>query len=455
MKSVHKKQTSEGYTVTATSYDTHEPQDSTTHQSPLKAVLGQRNFQLLWFGEAISLIGDQFHMIALPWLVLQMTGDAFAMGAVLALGGIPRALFMLLGGAVTDRFSPRAVMLASNLARMVLVGLLAVLVLTGALEVWMLYVFSLLAGLAGAFFFPAQNAIVPQVVDKAYLQTGNAIISGTAQLSLFGGPVLAGALIALLSGEVTTGNVAAGTAGIGIAFGIDTLTFLVSALSLWWLRLTHVNPAQAGDTGTMFSAIREGLAYVWDDIKLRTIFIIIAVSNLLVVGPMSIGIPVLADTRFSEGAAAFGILMSAYGGGSLLGTILAGVLPRPPARVLGSVLFVIYSSMGIGIALLGLTTTTPIAALVTLAMGVGQGYVVILFITWLQGRTPQALLGRMMSLLMFSTNGLVPVSHSLTGALIDLNPVALFTIFGGLMAVMSLVAALNPNTRELEAVAVG
>ena len=100
----------------------------------LPAVLRRRDFRLLWIGEAISLLGDQFYMIALPWLVLQLTGDALAMGAVLALGGIPRALFMLVGGALTDRFSPRNVMLTSNLLRLGLVSVLAVIVIIDAMQ---------------------------------------------------------------------------------------------------------------------------------------------------------------------------------------------------------------------------------------------------------------------------------------------------------------------------------
>src|SRR6476659_2763507 len=92
--------------------------------------LSVRNFRLLWIGESISLLGDQFYMIALPWLVLQITGSALALGTVVALSGVPRALFMLIGGALVDRFSPRAVMIASNLSRFVLVALLSVLVLT-------------------------------------------------------------------------------------------------------------------------------------------------------------------------------------------------------------------------------------------------------------------------------------------------------------------------------------
>ena len=80
------------------------------------------DFRLLWAGESISLLGDQFYLIALPWLVLQVTGNALALGTVLALASIPRALFMLIGGAFVDRFSPRLIMLLSNFARMVLVA---------------------------------------------------------------------------------------------------------------------------------------------------------------------------------------------------------------------------------------------------------------------------------------------------------------------------------------------
>jgi MFS family permease len=116
---------------------------------------------MLWIGEGISLLGDQFYLIALPWLVLSLTGNALPVGTVLATAGIPRALFMLVGGALTDRFTPRKLMLGSNLARMILTGLLAALVLTNLIQLWMLYGFALLFGLADAFFFPAQTAIVP------------------------------------------------------------------------------------------------------------------------------------------------------------------------------------------------------------------------------------------------------------------------------------------------------
>src|SRR5579859_68192 len=105
--------------------------------------LSVRNFRLLWIGEGISLLGDQFYLIALPWLVLQLTSSALALGTILALASIPRALFMLVGGVFVDRYSPRSVMFASNFARLVLVGLLSALVLTNNIGLEILYVFAL------------------------------------------------------------------------------------------------------------------------------------------------------------------------------------------------------------------------------------------------------------------------------------------------------------------------
>ena len=315
----------------------------------VRGLFGIRNFRLLWFGETISLLGDQFYLIALPWLVLKLTGDAFAMGTVLALGGIPRALFMLVGGAVTDRFSPRNVMLVSNVLRLILTALLTVLVLAGQIQLWMIYVFALAFGLADAFFFPAQSAIVPRIVNKDQLEGANALTQGTAQLSLFAGPVLAGVMIALLGGGSTSVDGVPEVRGIAYAFLFDALTFVISAFTLWLMRTDQPSESDADtkDAGGVISAIRAGLLYVWNDVPLRIFFLLIAISNLLIMGPFIVGIPVLADTRLPEGAAAFGIIMSAFGGGSLLGIVLAGTLPRPPAKRMGVILGVIWSTLGV------------------------------------------------------------------------------------------------------------
>lgn len=409
--------------------------------------LSVRNFRLLWIGESISLLGDQFYMIALPWLVLQLTGNALALGTVLALAGIPRALFMLIGGAFVDRLSPRTVMIASNLTRLMLVALLSILVLTNNIRLEMLYLFALAFGLADAFFFPAQTAIVPQLLAEDQLQAGNTFIQGTAQLSIFLGPVLAGGLIALL-GNTTTPNDTPSLQGIGIAFAIDSLSFLASLACLVLMRVPGTKKQQEQQQNVIES-IKDGFIYVWGRPVLRVLFMFTVAINFLVIGPVVVGIPVLADTRLAEGAAAFGIIMSAYGGGALLGIILSGVLPSLKPEHFGSVLLLLLSSLGIGLLLMPLFASTPIVSTVMLVMGVANGYVNIMFITWLQKRIPQELMGRVMSLLMFSSVGLAPVSNALAGAMLQLNLNVLFIGAGMTMTAFSLLSILLPVVRQM------
>lgn len=431
-----------------------EVHDTTTRrQSPLD-VLRLRDFRLLWIGSGIAVLGDQFYLVALPWLVLQLTGSALAMGTVLAVAGIPRALFMLLGGALTDRLSPRTVMLASALLRLTLVAGLAALVYAGAIQTWMLYALALVFGTVDAFSFPAGSAMVPRLVAKDQLQTANALVQGTAQLSVFLGPVLAGGLIALLDGaRMRQIGSAVDARGIAAAFAVDAVGFLVAAATLWLMRAGRT-PARAeadGPTGGVLGDIVEGLAAVWRDAPLRTFFLIVAAVNLLTSGPVVVGIPAIAATRLPEGVAAFGIIMSAWGGGSLLGIVLAGALPKPSSEQMGRRLLLVTSALGVGLVLLGLSASTPLAATVGLGMGAANGYVVIQFMTWFQARTPARMLGRMMSLLMFAVVGLMPVSTAVAGALADLNATALFVVAGCLLTAIVLAAAASPSVREMTA----
>ena len=155
-----------------------------------------RNFRLLWAAGALSAIGDQFDLITFPWLVLLVTGDPLAVGAVIAVSGVPTVFFMLLGGSLVDRFSPRAMMQVSNILRVALSVSLATLILTGLTELWLIYLFALLKGISDSFYYPAQLAIVPSIVPSERLRQSNAVIQTTAELGGLVGPMLAGGLIA-------------------------------------------------------------------------------------------------------------------------------------------------------------------------------------------------------------------------------------------------------------------
>jgi len=417
-------------------------------------VLRLRDFRLLWLGQGISVLGDQFYLIALPWLVLQMRGSAFSVGSVLALAGIPRALFMLLGGAVTDRFSPRLIMLLSNLIRMLCVALLAALVISGDIRMWMVYMFALSFGLADGFFFPAQHAIIPHIVEPDDLQAGNALVEGTSQVSVFAGPALAGVLIALLSGgrAVAGAELSPDLRSLGVAFVVDAATFLVSILSLLLMhvgRRTGTENQASAPPPKVFASILEGLRYVWKDVTLRTVFLVIAAVQLFVVGPVLVGIPVLAKTRLPEGVAAFGLVMSALGGGSLFGVILAGLLPKPRRSWMGMIILTAVVAAGMGLASLGFARSTFAVSVTVLMMGTASGYVTILLMTWLQRRSPGQMLGRMMGLLNFAYFGLIPVSQVVSGFLIQRSLTWVFRGAGVMMAVLALWAATIPALRGI------
>ena len=183
---------------------------------------------------------------------------------------------------------------------------------------------------------------------------------------------------------------------------------------------------------------------MWSDRVLRYYFMLIAAANLLITGPFTVGIPVLADQDYAGGAAAFGLVLSAYGAGSLSGVILAGVRRRPSARRFPAVMLGLTALMGVSLVLLGSVTALVPAAAVAAGMGMAQGYVVIQFITWLQLRTPAHLLGRMMSLLMFAVVGLTPLSTLVSGALIQSGAGRVLIGAGVLMVGVILVAALSP-----------
>jgi len=420
----------------------------------MRRVLRQRDFRFLWLGQGISLLGDQFYLIALPWLTLQLTGDALAVGTVMALELVPTVLFMLLGGALIDRFSPRALMLGSNAARMLLVGLLAPLVFQGWIALWLLYAFALLFGLADAFFLPASQAIVPQLVDRDHLQAANSLMGSTGTFCFFVGPALAGLLISLLTGESAPADAAAeaipNSAGIGVAFAIDAATFLASLVILYRLQARTIRE-QTDAPDSILSSIRAGLAHVWQDRTLRAWFTIIPAFNILFSGPVAVGIPVLADARLPEGAAAYGLIMSAFGGGMMLGTLSAGLLPKPAPRRMAPVLLTMVGIVGITLTLLGFARSTPLAMLSTAIMGVAGGYADVQFISWLQARTPAAMQGRVMSLMMLAFFSSRPISFALAGAALAMSITGLFVVAGGLATLVPACGAFSSRVRAMDA----
>lgn len=410
--------------------------------APSRSPFAVRDFRLLWLGEAISTLGDQFAMIALPWLALLLTGSPLVLGAVMATMAVPRAVLMVVGGAYVDRLSPRRVMLASNAVRLVAVTGLGVLVLAGAAEIWMLFLFALAFGIADAFFFPAQTAMVPELVSGEQLQKANGLVQGTAQLSQLVGPALAGVAIALLG----TGAGSPGQAGVAAALLVDGLTFVASLVTL--MLITN-RPGHAASDGSVVHQIAEGVHFVWRAPALRLVMGLSMLANLLIVGPFEVGLPVLAYSRLPEGAAAFGLMSSAFGGGSLLGMAAAMMLPAlPPARF-GPIMMLLISLAGLSAAATGLVYTTAVAVVISVLIGLFLGYTNLTFMSWVQRRIPRQLMGRVMSLMMFSSLALTPISMAAAGAVVTISLTGTFAVAGLGMAGLALLSLLSGTIRRM------
>lgn len=411
---------------------------ATTARSPFAV----RDFRLLWLGEAISALGDQFALIALPWLALVLTGSPLALGGVMAVMAIPRVLLMLIGGVTVDRFSPRRVMLWSNGVRLVAIAILGLVVMAGQAELWMLYAFALVFGVADAFFFPAQTSIVPELVEPDQLQRANGITQGTTQATVLIGPALAGIVIAAAGSNGS----AASAAGIGAALLFDAATFAVSLVTLWLIRpRAHVAEAHP----SILESIREGIRFVWSSPGMRAVVAVSLGANLFIVGPFEVGMPYIAYSRLPEGAAAFGVILAAFGAGSLLGLVIGSILPTPRASRFGAAVMAPLILAGAFMAALPVASTTLAAALLTAAAGTAMGYGNLLGITWVQTRIPPELMGRVMSLLITGSVGLVPVSMFIAGVLVQLN-VDVTMFFAGVgMALLAGGSLLSASVRNI------
>jgi MFS family permease len=414
------------------------------------SLFANHNFTLLFGGSTISAIGDQFTLVATPWLVLKLTGDPAALGLVLAAMALPRAAFMLIGGAVVDRMSPRRVLLGARAVNALLVSLLAVLVLAGAIGMGAVYALALGIGLSTAFAYPAGSAILPQLIPPQQLQPANALFMGMRQLSMIVGPAVAGLLISVGAHD-GHGNGMADAGGLGLAFGIDAASFLFSLGSLMLIRI-HSDHHPKVPVGSVLANVASGIRNIWADLPLRAFILYAAVVSVFVGGPIQVGLPVLADTRLDLGAASLGILMTANGGGMLLGSVLSGVATRLVRGRLGLMVLGIDSLAGLALATLALVHSTFAGAVLLAGTGMLAGIAQVAIISWIQRRVAPEMMGRTMSVLMFTFMGLGPLSAAVAGSLLKMVSLAtLFTAAGLMLSAIALACMTSPALRSVGA----
>jgi MFS family permease len=360
------------------------------------------------------MIGDTSYQIVFIWLVLSISGSAAVLAAVLVVAAVPRGALMLVGGAVTDQFSPRTVMLASHLARGSLVTVLTATAIAGQLQIWQFYLIGALFGIADAFFWPASGAILTTLVDASDLPRANAMLSVAEQISLFVGPVLGALLLT--------------TAGSSVALGFNAVTFFVAATAL--LAAPKGAAATSADAGLeagpeagpprysvaqLLGQIRGGLNYAGRNAELRMVLLFVSAATLSYSGLFAVGLPALAREH-PHGAIALGVMVSASGLGQLVGAVAAGVTGL--FRQWGLVIITMAVLEGAGFALLGLRPNYLLAAAILAVLGAGAAYSTdVALPTYLQTRTPRELLGRVNSVIELPRVTLEPVSIALMGAL--------------------------------------
>jgi MFS family permease len=398
-------------------------------------------FWWVWSGEALSLFGDLSFEVAFAWLILSTSGSPGTLGLVLVVGGVPRALLLLAGGAITDRFSPRAVMLVSHLGRAVAVTALTVLVAADALRLWHLYAIAVTFGVAEAFFWPASASIVPTLVAPDRLPRANALVGAAEQAARLGGPLLGGVLVAL------GGNVA--------AMAFNAATFLVAAGTVLAAPRTAAGQPTPLSLVSVGAEIRAGLRYAARSFEIRIVLVVVSAATLSYAGLFRVGLPALSQ-HFSDGtgrgAVGLGVLLAAWGLGQLAGTVAAAVTGLP--RRWGLLIVVMAVAEGATFAVLGFVPTVAVAAMLLALLGVGVAYSSdVALPTFVQTRTPPELLGRVNSLIDLPRVSLEPVSVAVLGLLAAIDVRWAFVAAAVPTLAAGVWLALSPRARRMTAAA--
>ena len=389
------------------------------------AALRHRDFRLFWSGQLVSLIGTWMQSVGQAWLVLELTGSPFHLGLVTALQFTPILLLSPVGGALSDRFPKRRIILLTQAAMMGQAFVLAALVWSGQVRYWHVAVLAAIYGLGRAIDIPARQSYITDLVGRSDLANAVALNSLVFNGARIVGPAVAGLLIARF--------------GVALAFLLNGLSFVAVLAALLATR-TPGSPDPAGRLGIR-AGIWGALGYAARTPPVAfTLSLIVAVSVLVL--NFNVVVPLVAKDVLGEGAHGFGLLMSALGGGAVMAGIGLTLLRRgrPSLRFLA----VSATVLSAGTASLGLVGHFGTAAILLVGLGCCQ----ILFSTGcnttLQLTTPDALRGRVMGLYALANAGMTPFGSLLVGTVAEhlgVRAACLLGGGGGLVAVAALVLA--------------
>ncbi|MEV7894759.1 MFS transporter [Streptomyces cyaneofuscatus] len=402
--------------------------------SPL-APLRVPAFRRLWTGQLAALLADGAFSTALIWMALASSG-ATGVSIVATARLLPRMLLTLVGGALADRVPKGTLLRTTAFAQAGAAGLLAMLAVGGTPAIWQLALAGGAAGAVSAPFFPALNALLPGTVDAKLLPAANGLAAAGRLLGMqFLGPALGGLLV--------------GLCGASVAFAAMASSYAIAALVLGKVT-SDAEQAAAQDSTPMRQAMWEGLRYVKSERWLLRLMIAFAAMNLLTAGPAATLVPALVDTQLGGGAAGLGALMACYGIGGGLAALCAGRIVPGADKAVQNRLYLAFAISSACLAALGLTGVLELAMVLYAVAGAAAELGNVMWITLMQRRVPERLLGRVSSLDWFLSLSLVPLSTSLSGVAGESVGVAPMLLWCGGLSVMILAvsAALRPARPE-------
>jgi MFS family permease len=400
----------------------------------LLTPLRHRDFRLLWTGMSVSLVGDGIFLVAMAWQAYELWNAPAAL-SLLGIGmTIPTIAFLLPAGVLSDRVDRRLLMLCADIGRGVVIAVLAGLAITGALMFWELTVLVALYGVGTAFFTPAFEAVVPDVVPAADLPAANSLDQFVRPITLrLVGPALGGALV--------------GGLGTGPAFAVDAASFAVSATAVFLMRSTpHL---QSEEAASPMRAMADGLKFVRRRVWLWGTLLSAAIAYLAFMGPAEVLLPYVVKNELHASAGDLGLVLAAGGIGAISAALIMGQRGHPRRDV--TFMYATWTLATVAVAGYGLATASWHLMVACLVFNALEAAGTIVWATIKQRHVPASMLGRVSSLDWLISIGLIPLSFALTAPVAALIGVRA-TLIGAaaIGGAVTLGALFLPGMRDIE-----
>jgi MFS family permease len=396
-------------------------------------TIENRNYRLYFFGQMVSLLGSWLQSVAQAWLVYRLTGSSFQLGLVVFIGQVPLLFLSPIGGLIADRYPRRWVVVATQAISMLLAFVLAVLTLWGHVQLWEILAVAGLQGIINAVDVPTRQALVSEIVDTDNLLNAVALNSSIFSNASSVAPLIAGFLVATL--------------GEGWCFAINGATYLAVIAGLLMMRLEE-HKRDRGPQSAL-SSLREGFHFVHDTAPIRRILVALALVSLLG-APFTVLMPIFASKVLHAGPRGLGLLMSANGVGSLIGSLL--LASRRGLTGLGP--WIVFGSAGLGAALIlfSLSRSFALSLMILGAVGFCTFYQTTVSNALIQAMSPNALRGRVIAILSMLILGVVPFGALLAGFLAEHFGAPLTVAVGGLACIAGAVlCSVNLPTLRVQA----